>query len=225
MPRTLPHTRCGTERRVRSRVTPVVHGSLRHRGWHRKRRLRRAEFLSPSLERMPHPSNFHQCLGTASSDRSLSQTLHEERCREARRLRGYRGRDRRLARRCTGPEVWRAQLFVQSTRKTSRPTSPGKIVNSACEIYRRRFVRCCRPTRWRPRYRQQSPPGFRSVPRLLGREAGPRAGAIPRTPCARLVAAGAAVAVAGGAKRSVRPIADPTDSGRRAPAPRCRRRR
>jgi hypothetical protein len=28
---------------------------------------------------MPHPSNFHQCLGTASSDRSLSQTLREER--------------------------------------------------------------------------------------------------------------------------------------------------
>jgi hypothetical protein len=36
---------------------------------------------------MPHPSNFHQCLGTASSDRSLSQTLREEPRREARRLR------------------------------------------------------------------------------------------------------------------------------------------
>jgi hypothetical protein len=45
---------------------------------------------SPSLQRMPHPSNFHQRLGTASSDRSLSQTSREELFREARRLRVYR---------------------------------------------------------------------------------------------------------------------------------------
>jgi hypothetical protein len=39
---------------------------------------------------MPHPSNFHQRLGTAASDRSLSQTLREELFRGARRLRVYR---------------------------------------------------------------------------------------------------------------------------------------